>query len=925
MTPERWQQVRDVVDRALELPAHERQAFIKSASGSDAELRAEACRMLRNHQRVQDEKFMEMSDLDPERLECETPNRSTTSTGTFYGAHATVRDDTTNQGNRPSQSLSDRFEIVRPHARGGLGEVFVAKDCELGRDVALKKIQERYAEDPHSRDRFAREAEITGRLEHPGIVPVYGFGRYADGRPYYAMRFVEGQSFREAIKEYHAEQSGERAPSQRAFELRKLLGRFVDVCQTIHYAHSRGVVHRDLKPENILLGKYGETLVIDWGLAKAAGRPEHVRQVHPDETTLLPHMTQDDHATIQGYALGTPEFMSPEQASGWLDKIGPPSDIYNLGATLYCLLTGRPPLTGKNTDEIINKARRAEYRAIQEVNPSVPRPLEAICIKAMARDSEDRYASAQALADDIEHYLADEPVTAYQERWTERLGRWGRQHRTFVRAAAVALAVVAGASVVASVLINQHRQMAATAAIKEAEQRIHAERVEELLVKTFESPDPALDGREIKVVDILEKERERLKTELDGEPVVKARLLRAIGNTYLGLGLPIDAVDALEESRKLYEENLEPDDPGTLMSMNDLASAYMGAGRSDDALSLAEETHKRRQGTLGADHPDTLVSMNLIANAHAIAGRLDEALPIYEKVLMQQRFVLGDVHRETLTSANNLAAAYSMAGRHDDGLQILKGTLKRAEAELGRRHPGTLSSMQNLASAYAEAGQLDEALPLWEETLRLRQAVLGNDHPDSHKTASSLAQAYLATQRTGDAITLFERTLAEREAKYGRGHALTFASMKDLATAYVRIGQPAKALPLFEEMLGHTRSKHGENHPDTLKLMVYLATVHSKAGGHSDALPLLERATRTARAELGPDDPATRSYLRVYAVTLASAGELEKAIVLGEEIGLDEAVATWRQQLVAGATKEGPPAAIGAAGSSAVNGKSSHD
>src|SRR5262249_21402545 len=171
-------------------------------------------------------------------------------------------------------SDGQRFRVLRPHAQGGLGAVFVALDTELHREVALKQIQDRYAEDPDSRDRFLLEAEVTGRLEHPGVVPVYGLGRDAQGRPFYAMRLVKGQSLKEAIDHFHeAEDRDGRDPRQRNLALRQLLNRFVAVCNVMAYAHSRGVIHRDLKPANILLGLYGETLVVDWGLGKVVGRP----------------------------------------------------------------------------------------------------------------------------------------------------------------------------------------------------------------------------------------------------------------------------------------------------------------------------------------------------------------------------------------------------------------------------------------------------------------------------------------------------------------------------------------------------------------------------------------------------------------------------------------------------------------------------
>ena len=425
-----------------------------------------------------------------------------------------------------------RFRILRPHARGGLGAVFVALDTELHREVALKQILDSHADDETSRHRFLVEAEITGGLEHPGIVPVYGLGTYGDGRPFYAMRFIRGDSLKDAIERFHTVAELRRDPGLRSLELRKLLRRFIDVCNAIDYAHSRGVLHRDLKPGNIIVGRHGETLVVDWGLAKATGRSD------PDsgERTLRPSSASGSAETLPGSALGTPAYMSPEQAEGDLDHLGPRSDVYSLGATLYCLLTGQQPFAGEVAD-VIRAARRGGFRPPRLLDPAIDPALEAVCQKAMALKPEDRYGSCRALADDIDRWMADEPVAAWREPLSRRARRWARRHRTAVTAAAVALlAGVIGLGTVAGVLdrVNHQLRDANTAtsealaetreaqaetkaALRQSEEsRQQAEAVSTFLVEAFRSPDPSQDGRLVRMADVLDRASTRLDSEFAG-------------------------------------------------------------------------------------------------------------------------------------------------------------------------------------------------------------------------------------------------------------------------------------------------------------------------------------------------------------------------------------------------------------------------
>ncbi len=357
----------------------------------------------------------------------------------FLGDH-TVAEATGDFSPVVGHGTGERYRDERFLAEGGLGRVFVARDVELPREVALKRLREQKAGSAQGRRRFVLEAEITARLEHPGVVPVYGLGIDHEGQPFYAMRLIRGETMGDAIERFHAADIPGRDPGERQLALQGLLRAFFAACQTIAYAHSRGVIHRDLKPSNLMLGPYGEALVVDWGLAKFLGVPE-------DEDVTWEGQNRAGDATSEGTVKGSPAYMSPEQAEGRVDRIGPASDVYSLGATLYTLLTGVRPFTGKTTSEMLWAVRQGRFSPPRRVKSGVPRPLEAICLKAMSLEIADRYEGAAELAADVERWLSGEPITAWCEPWYDRVRRWARRHRVVVASAAAA--VVMGMAVLA--------------------------------------------------------------------------------------------------------------------------------------------------------------------------------------------------------------------------------------------------------------------------------------------------------------------------------------------------------------------------------------------------------------------------------------------------------------------------------------------
>ncbi len=332
-------------------------------------------------------------------------------------------------------------------AKGGLGTVYVGEDSLLHRRVAVKFMHEHLASNANYRQRFALESEVTGRLEHPGVIPLYGIGQTSDGAPFYAMRFIDGLSLDKAIHNYfHPPLETEKEPlrieKDKALEFRRLLTSFVSVCNTIAYAHNRGIVHRDIKPANVMLGRFGETIVVDWGLASPVLRDARFKQ--SGEQTLLP--TGVDGSGSSGHGGGTPAYMSPEQASELAPT--PASDIYSLGATLFKIICGKPPVEGQTLEQVKQNIVQGRLVDPLHLHPGADRSLIAICLKAMSLQPAARYPTALEFADDVERFLADEPVSAYREPVSAKLARMARQHRL---AAQVAIAGLCGCLLIAGV------------------------------------------------------------------------------------------------------------------------------------------------------------------------------------------------------------------------------------------------------------------------------------------------------------------------------------------------------------------------------------------------------------------------------------------------------------------------------------------
>jgi serine/threonine-protein kinase len=705
-------------------------------------------------------------------------------------------------------------------------------DARLKRQVALKEIRPDRLASRELRQRFVTEAEITSTLEHPGVVPIYAFEEDENGQPYYAMRFIQGRTLAEAIQAYHRSAPGAGARGS-PLAFRELLQRFVSVCQTVAYAHSKGVIHRDLKPANIMLGDYGETLVLDWGVAKRVGGEN--QRVAGAERRDAPHSARGggnevtpEPLTQAGQVLGTPAYMSPEQARG--EELGPAADIYALGAILYELLCGRPAYQGGSGTEVLAQVRSGPPPDPSAVRKQVPKPLGAICRKAMARGVADRYAAAADLGRDVDRWLADEPVNAYREPWSRKAGRWVKRHRPLVTGAAALLLAAIPLSILIAVNREQARQQAEADKLEIAKQKNIAEAnenkaltarsqaeqaaaqarkeaskafaiknffVQEMLEEATPERNPV--GSQITVREVLDRTARKIDVAFQAQPEVAAAVRSTIGNAYRSLGLDAKAEPHLRLALDLYRKEMGPEAPETLTAMSSLALALGEQGKLKEAIPLLRTSLKIRQRTQGDEHPDSLTAMNNLALLLKYDHRLAEAERLYRRMLDLRRRVQFPSHPDLLTALNNLALLVQAQGKLEEAEGLMRDALAGRRQVLGPEHPNTLSSMHNLALIVQAKGALADAEDLCRQVLELRRRVQGPQHPHTVEETSTLAVLLQARNKLKEAETLYRQSLGAYRTLRGPEHPTTVAMMNNLAMVLLDLGKLDEAEPLFRD------------------------------------------------------------------------------------------------------------------------------
>jgi serine/threonine-protein kinase len=897
MTPEEhWQRVQVLFDAALQRDPAERGPYLNQACAGDRELKAEVEELLAHDAQATNEDFLATPVLVSEGVD--VPSFT-----------------------EPAESVV-RYSPRGLHARGGLGEIHTAWDEQLHRQVALKCIQARHTDNPESLRRFLVEAEVTAKLEHPGIVPVHSLAHSGDGRPYYVMRFIQGETFKEAVQCFHEADKPGRKPGERSLAFRQLLSRFIAVCNTVAYAHSQGILHRDLKPDNIMLGPFGETLLLDWGLAKRFRQEEGAEAA--DEGPLLSDSRGESGSEI-GRAMGTPAYMSPEQAAGQWNEVGPASDIYGLGATLYVLLTGKAPFPSGPVEEILARVKRGDFPFPRSVKRDTPRALEAICLKAMALKPEDRYTTVQELAADLEHWLADEPVSAYREPLPGQLRRWARRHRVLVTGSAAAVLVAVASLGAATVQLN--------AAYREVEQqrdkarerfRMAQDAVYKYHTSVSQSPELRAHGLEQLRTTLLEAARDYYETFVrqEGNDI---DVLAEQGRAYSRLAELYGATGRNEQAEAAYQEALviqrpladnHPQVPkyqqDLAYSQNNLGILYQEIGRTGPAKECFEEALAIRQKLVDS-YPSVPEYQDDLAVSHYCLGFLHYGLG--DKTGAEKAYQAARDTRTRLVRDYPAVPVYQhrLAGTHNN-LGILYSATERPEkaeeayqtalgifAKLVRDHPGVPEYEHGLAATHNNLGMLYSALPdrqkdaakAYQEALGLRVR-LARAHPsvpdyqsDLASVHNNLASLYRDMGRLEDA----EKALKEA---WGIFDKLTTAypSFTDYAvyrgTTSVNLGdllresgKPEVALDWFANAIQTLRGLHKQHDFAQLSLRAAYdgqAQALSQLGRHAEALTAWDQAIELAA---GPErDPLCLAR----AATLARLGRYGQATTDAEAL-----------------------------------------
>ena len=753
----------------------------------------------------------------------------------------------------PTLGVDDLFEwpgaCVGPYTlrevlgEGGMGVVYLAEQTSpIKRRVALKLIKPGM-DSKQIVARFEAERQVLALLNHPNIAQVHEAGTTKAGRPYFAMELVAGVP----ITEYC---------DRNAFTIDERLRLFIQVCQAIQHAHQKGIIHRDIKPSNILVAAkdcQAVPKIIDFGVAKA----------------LTQSLTDRTLYTVQGQFVGTPEYMSPEQAEATAQDIDTRSDIYSLGTVLYELLTGTLPFDSESLrDGGIEHVRRV----IRDKDPKTPSTrlsglgdkaacvarqrrtqvgtltrrlrseLEWIPLKALRKERERRYRSVSEFADDIENYLQGRPLIAGPESTVYRVEKFVKRNRAWV-GGAVALSTVLVAGIVVSTLL----------ALGQARARSEAQAVSEFLQNSLESMNRYRVGmKEITVLSVLDRASQTLDTQFEGKPLAEAQIRKTFGYAYWSHDKYALAELHFRRGLELYRDHVGARDSATLEMMRDVGWMCYLQGRFDEATQFFSQALEDAQRTLDPEHPTTLRTMNALAETYFTQGRFREAVPLADRAMEAVLRCLNE--QEVVDEITRIAWGYHMAGKYQQAEDLLTRGLDSCRRTLDPNDYHALNFKRDYGELCTTLGRYDQAEQLLRAALAGRSTVwpqLSEILPNQ----AALAELYLAQGRYEQAESLFKETLANTRQELGEAHMNSLRCMAGLGKVYLKQGRYDEAESLLTKVVDIGTRFVGESHWGTLGVMNSLGELYLAKGRTDQAHALLTKVRATGRRLTGYGHP----------------------------------------------------------------------
>jgi serine/threonine protein kinase/Flp pilus assembly protein TadD len=770
---------------------------------------------------------------------------------------------------------SGRYAVEEEIARGGMGAILRVWDADLRRALAMKVMLQ--ADGPSSADpdlsrelrrlgRFLEEAQLTGRLDHPGIVPVHEIGLDSSGRLYFTMKLVEGRTLREVFDLVR--------DGQEDWTRTRALGVLHRVCEAMAYAHHKGVIHRDLKPGNVMVGRFGEVYVMDWGLARAIGeRDRPGRPSRAGETTASPL------ATLEGDVVGTPAYMSPEQAEGRLDDVGPHSDVYAVGAMLYHLLSGGTPFVGpdENIDSraILERVRAGPPLPIETISRDAPAELHAICGKAMAREIPARYHDMAELSADLAAYLERRVVRAHAT------GAWAEARKWIQRNRALSGAMTAAAAaLVVGLLVSLSLEARAKAS------SVRAEKVASFLEETLRGVAPSVArGRDTTMLrEMMDAAWSRIEGgELAAAPEVEVRLMRVIGSAYRDVAQYDTAEPLLRATVSKARALSHADHSELARSQSDLAVLLRLRGDLASAESLFREALEMNRRLFRGEHPEVANGLENLASLIHTRGDLAGAEPLMREALeMNERLHPGD-HRDVALNRDNLSVVLLARGDVEGAELLCRAALEMQERLYPGDHPDIAATIDQLGSVLQARGDLPGAEPLCRRSLEMRRRLFPGDAPETASSINNLASVLYGQGDLAGGEELFAEGLEMQKRLFPGDHALVAAATSNLAAMHHGRADLEGAEPLYRRALDMQRRLFPGGHPNMPSTLNNLALLLLTRKDLAGAEELLHEALEMQRRLTPGDQTSVVSLLNSLAAVLRNRGDTDGADALSRE------------------------------------------